>query len=178
MNDLPEALQRVWDVADKLAARHLKDPRRVLDPCGLLLERPLRRWTYSCTPANALTFASTGGDGVHYGLLELIGAGAESWPVVMTVPMADTQNLVIAADLREFLGLGYHVGWFSLEGLVYGDPEGTVDYFSAPDTESSDRETMLATLRSEVPISYVRLSLVRIQALQLEFGQHIRPRVD
>src|SRR5512133_3142334 len=116
----PALLRQLWDVCDNLGAQCAKDPRWVLgEPCGLFLERPLARWNYFCTPANSLTFASTGGDGVHYGFLRVSGVAPDSWPVVMTVPMADTHNLVVSADLKEFLGLGYNVRWFSLEGLVY-----------------------------------------------------------
>ena len=37
----------------------------------------------------------------------------------MTVPMSDQHSIVVAETLTEFLGLGYHVGWFSLEQLAY-----------------------------------------------------------
>ena len=47
----------------------------------------LTRWGYWCTPTNAWTFATTGGNGVHYSVVETDGSVSERSPVVMTVPM-------------------------------------------------------------------------------------------
>lgn len=80
---------------------------------------------YDQTPRNSVTFASTGGDGVHYGFLLRGSAIDEGSPVVMTVPMADQPNRVVGRDLRHFLGLGMRSGYFALEQLQY-DFEATV----------------------------------------------------
>jgi hypothetical protein len=75
---------------------------------GLLLEPVPERWSYDTTPRNSLTFASTGGDSVHYSVLTDAGRPG---PVVMTVPMnPDRPNVVVGADLRDFLALGCHSG--------------------------------------------------------------------
>src|ERR1035438_5382411 len=93
-------LEALWATADALGLEHGKDPMCVLDPCGLLLERPLKRWEYSCTPLNSETFASTGGDGVHYGFLRVSSGGLPD-PIVMTVPMGNRHNVVVAESLPE-----------------------------------------------------------------------------
>jgi len=79
----------------------------------------LTRWEYWCTPTNAWTFATTGGNGVHYSLVETEGSVSEQSPVVMTVPMCDSPNHIVGADLREFLALGLPYGWFGLEQMAY-----------------------------------------------------------
>jgi hypothetical protein len=87
---------------------------------GLLLNSELARSGYDATPANALTFARTGGDGVHFSFLASEYRDPSLWPVVMTVPMEfDHPNYVVGTDLTEFLGLGLKVGYFVLEGLAY-----------------------------------------------------------
>ena len=89
----------------------------VFEPIGLILEDEPARMDYFCTPVNSVTFGSTGGDGVHFGFLRSRSNTRE--PIVMTVPMSDVQNIVLAENFHEFLQLGYHTGFFSLEQLAY-----------------------------------------------------------
>lgn len=113
---------------------------------GLLLEPNLARWSYEATPSRSLTFASTGGDGVHYSVLTDVGRPG---PIVMTVPMNfDEPNVVVGADLRDFLSLGCHFGYFALEQLVY-DREGTIREIQASviARPNNDEAVVLATLR-------------------------------
>lgn len=77
---------------------------------------------YEQTPRGALTFAWTGGDGVHFSFLPAAGTEPGQWPVVMTVPMEfDRPNLIVGSNLREFLALGLRHGFLNLDYLVY-DP--------------------------------------------------------
>ncbi len=100
---------------------------------GLAIHDELRRNGYDCTPSNCLTFASTGGDGVHFSIIETLGARS---PVVMTVPMNfGEENLVIADSIYEFLCLGCKYGYFALEGLVYDVEE------TAQEIEESNAQT-------------------------------------
>jgi hypothetical protein len=93
------------------------------DPIGLILQIPPKREDYWCTPLNALTFARTGGDGTHYSLVSLPNSPRSAQPVVMTVPMSDTPNVIVGENLREFLALGCRYGYFALEGLVHSRAE-------------------------------------------------------
>jgi hypothetical protein len=157
-------MDQLWALADDVAASG-RTIGELFGECGLFLVRPLVRWEYFCTPLNTLTFASTGGDGVHYGLLPTAGVPYDQLPVVMTVPMSDRNNIVVAETLKEFLGLGYFVGWFSLEQLSY-DPDWALSYFSQPDPDTwPEREEELRLIRDELAINYAALSLNRIQAL-------------
>ena len=161
-------LDRIWALADDVAASG-KTKTALFGECGLFLQRPLVRYDYFCTPLNTLTFASTGGDGVHYGLLLVDEVAYDQLPIVMTVPMSDLHNIVVAEDLMEFLGIGYHVGWFCLEQLAY-DANWTVSYFSKSDSETwLDKEEELRLIREKLSIRYIPLSLNRIKNLNEKY---------
>lgn len=111
---------RLWQLAQRIAVAGEGNPEYVFEPVGLCLEDPTqaRAWEYDFTPVNATTFASTGGDGVHFSVINTADGAA---PVVMTVPMAfENPNHILAASLREFLALGSWAGYFCLERLAYG----------------------------------------------------------
>jgi hypothetical protein len=162
---VPKSLIELWSLAEAVAHETGGEPRYVFDAVGLLLERQLSAWSYFCSPRNALTFASTGGDGVHFGLLQLSDSAPHPAPVVMTVPMSDTRNIVLAEDLEEFLGLGCRVGWFMLEQLAY-DPDWTVQHFADSAAESSECEAILNRIRTSLRVRPVPLSLNRLAQLK------------
>ena len=162
-----DLLNELWNLADEFAG---SDDNALFGECGLFLQRPLSRWDYFCTPLNTLTFASTGGDGVHYGLLLGSDTPYDQLPVVMTVPMSDQYNTVVAETLGEFLGLGYFVGWFSLEQLAY-EPRWATEYYNQPDPEAwPECESELSLIRERLCISHVPLVLSRVQYLNETYG--------
>jgi hypothetical protein len=64
---------------------------------------------YDSSPINTEIFATTGGDGVHYSILEI---SEKIQPIVMTVPMnfgdsIKDYNWIIGENLNEFLSIGY-----------------------------------------------------------------------
>lgn len=168
MGALPKHLAELWDLAEAVAHETGGDPRFVFDDLGLLLEPKPSPWTYFCSPLNAPTFASTGGDGVHFGLLQLEGAEPEQAPVVMTVPMSGTHNLVLAESVEEFLGLGCRVGWFLLEQLAY-DPDWAAAHFARGEPDSPECEAMLDRIRSSLRVKPVPLSLDRLALLRKKY---------
>lgn len=127
-----DTLNRLWRLAEQEAQRTGEAPNSVFGEIGLYLERPLSNFGYDSTPVNTSTFASTGGDGVHYGLLHLDGEVRDNSPVVMTVPMMfEAPNLVVGESLVEFLCLGGQVGYFDLEQLVYNERD-AIDHITHP----------------------------------------------
>ena len=113
---------------------------------GLLLTTDRYQSPYEVTPAGVLVFASTGGDGVHFSFLLDETAEPEDWPVVMTVPMQfDRPNLVLGANLREFLALGLRVGYFVLEQLAY-DLDEMIGVLDRPQIANERPELMASTL--------------------------------
>jgi hypothetical protein len=93
------------------------EEREALDNEGLRIHDSLSPGGYDSSPPGYLAFASTGGDGVHFSF-----PSNQFGPVVMTVPMAfDRPNIVVGADLKDFLSLGCMYGFFVLEQLGYND---------------------------------------------------------
>lgn len=126
-----------------------------------------------CTPRNSLTFASTGGDGTHFSFLLIGGALNDESPIVMTCPASsDRPNMIVGANLRDFLCLGMHCGYFVLEQLLYSRGK--------YDVRESDHIT--PTYRRVLDFLVERLSLTpwldvadRLQALEYEFSRHVVP---
>jgi hypothetical protein len=155
----------LWQMALKLSREG--SPEEVFTPLGLRLDHPPARFDLFCTPLSSVTFASTGVDGVHFGLLQL---GGELQPVVMTVPMNDVNNFIVAESLDEFLGLGYYVGWQPLDGIAYR-PDEVESHLAQPDPELWPEEIeLLRKLREELTLKYWPLSLRRIRELDERYG--------
>ena len=163
-------LSRLWSLTGKQFGSSDEEENDFFDPIGLILLGKFECWEYWCTPTNTKTFATTGGDGVHFGIFSLPGKEIDQSPVVMTLPCADESNIVVAEDFKEFLSLGCRGGFFTLEQIEYQgdrhisflekheyDPEATKDEIEllkmiesafelAPPSRISDR---LATLKKK-----------------------------
>jgi len=123
---MTDQLAKLWKLAKRMAKKR-QDPSGVFGEIGLFLHKSPAP-PYDSTPKGSITFASTGGDGVHYGLLRIGTARGEAMPVVMTVPMNfDNLHLIVGEDLIDFLALGSRVGYFSLEQLTY-DYQQSIDW--------------------------------------------------
>ena len=150
--------QQILNLTKRLSRQLHVSPESVFEPIGLILQIPPKRWDYFCTPLNSLTFASTGGDGVHFGCM-LIDGGA-SGLIVMTVPMADEKNFVVGESLFEFLCLGIRRGYFYLEQLAY------------------DRETAITMLNGEMDEEMTSDEIYLLDALRMELGLRPWPGVE
>lgn len=139
---------------------------------GLLPMPSLRHCGYSQAPHNSLSFATTGGDGVHFSFLALEDTATSFWPVVMTVPMNfGDENLIVGADLREFLGLGLRHGYFEPEQLLYKPDEtfAWLDHDSDEEPPSADKVRALAAIRQTFEIRPWESHGPRIAELQAQF---------
>ena len=148
----PNEYEQLWALAVELApttrAGTRFGPARTFDcsAVGLILLPDEGRWEYASTPENADTFATTGGDGVHFSFLRLPDREPNDWPVVMTVPMGISYNLIVGASCLEFLSLGCRYGYFALEQLDYRRDETIAELQSgAPADPDSHREQYLLT---------------------------------
>ncbi len=120
---------------------------------------------YDSTPTNSVTFAAT--EGVHFGMLTGY-EGKKLQPIVMTVPMM-SKAVVLAETFDEFLGIGFHNGWSTLEQLVY-DFEWTIEYYSKPDGElSAERRRFLEFLRVEYDMYPYELYQKRLNELNTKY---------
>jgi hypothetical protein len=117
-------LDKLTRFARKEVSGTKRDWESALEGIGLLFASPPARASYDATPGNAVTFAHTGGDGVHFSFVLRTGEPIASAPVVMTVPMRfDRENLIVGADFRDFLALGMRFGFFCLEQVTYDRAE-------------------------------------------------------
>jgi len=66
---MTETLTKLWALTESELSEGALEWNDFFDPIGLILLGKLENLEYWCTPTNSITFASTGGDGVHYGLL-------------------------------------------------------------------------------------------------------------
>ena len=104
------------------------------DEIGLMLAHPLGAGRYGhCTPMNCTVFARTGGDGVHYSLLERDGKIDADSPVVMTMPAYCT--FIVGETLHDFLSLGLEWGYFSIEQIGYDEKELSLYLEGHPDCD-------------------------------------------
>lgn len=143
------------------------------DTLGLIPAADLKPSGYEATPANCRPFAWTGGDGVHFSLMDVGEGYGDRSPVVMTVPMNfDAPSLVLGRDLSEFLALGLSSGYFVLEQLSY-DGEGMLaDLASGARAAglSDDDRAALAILREAFGLRPWADLRGRFGALQAEYG--------
>lgn len=164
-----EGLERL-----RVLLKGLKDDAQ--EAVGLLLAPSGYQTPYEATPRSALVFASTGGDGVHFSLIPNEMTAPENWPVVMTVPMQfDRPNLVVGANLPEFLGLGLKVGYFGLEQLAY-DFDGMIRLLDRNQTGDESEDAMASTLQAiaeAFSISPWREHRRRLQWLQQNYPQPV-----
>ena len=142
------------------------------EPLGLLTAATPRPSGYDATPPGARTFAWTGGDGVHFSLLPPTGDDPAT-PVVMTVPMQfDAPNLVLGADLAEFLSLGLSAGFFPLEGLVHDRPA-TLARLDRGERLPSGARAAMKTLTRTFGLRPLRDIGARLDALQAAHGPRL-----
>jgi len=178
----PRAFYELWSLAVELApttghgARF--GPASTFDcsSVGLLLEVNEGRYGYDSTPLNADTFAHTGGDGVHFSLLILPERSPEDFPVVMTVPMAETCNFIVGGNLAEFLSLGCRYGYFALEQLAYFRDR-TIEQIESElhaDGESGSRDGLLGVLRDRLRLESWRNVRARLNELHTLFHPFVR----
>lgn len=126
------------------------------------------------TPTNTMAFAHTGGDDVHFSLVEHGGTLGDLSPVVMTVPMAgddpETLNVVLGGTLHEFLCLGCVHGFTFLEQLSY-DRDGTVARLASLENLESDAEdlALLRSFRKEFKLTRWKEIDLRLHALDKQF---------
>ncbi|GAB3811444.1 hypothetical protein [Kribbella italica] len=164
MPDVPTSFRqdwtRLWNLAERLTTAHPhsdvfsdpEDPSTVLGFAGLFLEPPDDPgdgWSeYVNSPRNAITFGSTGVDGVHF--CALFGpADAPTTTIVLCVPLADEPNHVVGTSLAEFLALGCRTG-YHLDPLAYDFRETMIEELQAQQlSEEPERVFLLEALTEE-----------------------------
>ena len=181
-------LEKLWSIAEAEASRRESNISFVFEPIGLILRRPLKKELYESSPKHARTFAVTGGNGVHFSLLQVNGEITDLSPVVMTVPMNfGNENLIVGQDLEDFLSLGCQVGYSFLELLTYGDSRNEAIYWlTDPDDwfeshkgelgggeKIGEMKILLGLIRSEIGLSPWEDVEKRLKSLNETYGLHL-----
>jgi len=173
-------LGALWELTEIQLDDDAPEWNGCFDPIGLILHGKLENWGYWCTPSNSITFASTGGDGVHYGILD-IGAGfTDSSPIVMTVPMCDTPNTIVGESLLDFLALGCRQGYFTLEQLIYRRDRQLAALDSQDfDPEATNEErSMLESISQRFALAPWKDHASKFEALQGRFFHHVDAKTE
>ncbi len=172
MREFPAPLEELWQLAGGDPRDPASDWNTTFEPIGLILAAPPKNEGLEPTPANAVTFAGTGGDGVHFSWLEIADKSDEN-PIVMTVPWAaDSPNLVVGSSLHEFLSLGSRYGYFTLDYLAEWD-ESTLEELSAGQVnkEHDDKQRqLLSELSQHLSLSPWPEPKHRLMELQDQFA--------
>lgn len=141
-------LKQVDKAARKLTLPPYLDPG--LGALGLMIDKRPDQSRYPfATPANCQTFASTGGNGVHFSFLLLEGKDEQNAPVVVTVPAAGGLNFIVGDNLHDFLCLGYYRGYFALEQLAYNRDLTMLVYTTGDWTPTEPRHGSVGYVLSE-----------------------------
>jgi hypothetical protein len=178
MRSGPPTLDRLRNLAEEYAKVAGGRPDAAFERVGLLLHQDLSRANYESTPANAATFAGTGGDGVHFSIVQRDGVAGEDAPIVMTVPMNFGQeNLIVGANLRDFLGVGSSLGFFFLEQLTYDRPACLAAYAGGVDRYrlDDDARTLLARIKLAFGVRPPADLEAHLRSLEHEFASWLVP---
>lgn len=152
-------------------------PNLYFDYAGIIPEDD-ENSRYDSSPTNTKVFSRTGGDGVHYSILEL---SDKIQPIVMTVPMnfgnsMNHYNWIIGENLNEFLSIGILNGWFPLEQLCYNN-KWVIEFY---ENENSDIEyqndgdiQFVRKLQKRFRIRHVPLNNTRLKVLEDKYFKEL-----
>ncbi len=140
-------LDKLWSLSGIERSSFPESENMYFDPVGLNLFKNVEKMGYWCTPENTVTFASTGGDGVHFGFLVGPDGITENSPIVMTLPCADTSNIIVGENFLDFLSLGCRGGYFELEQIEYS-PEEHIAFLDSQQYSNEMESNEIALLQS------------------------------
>lgn len=168
-----DSIEKLWSMSGQDRASFQERENYYFDSLGLTLLTDIKKYDCWCTPINSVTFAETGGDSVHYGLLVGAEGVNENCPVIMTLPCASNNNIIIAESFTEFLSLGCRSGYCSIEEIEY-EPE---EYFAQLDSHQysdcvSDSETdieLLKRIEKEFSLTPWKNHEIRMDELRVKY---------
>ena len=164
------SLEKLWNLTGAHRDGYKDSENAYFDPIGLILLKDPVCWGYWCTPINTISFATTGGDGVHFGFLCEKNTPTENSPIVMTLPSADTSNIIIGENFKEFLSFGCRLGYFELEQIEY-QPEVYIPFLDTnnyPEEMPAEEVEMLKVIEHEFKIKPIISHKARLAELKLK----------
>lgn len=112
-----------------------------LGDIGLYINHENRPGRCEVSPSDAIVFAETGGDGDHFSLIAINGTVTESSPVVLTWP-PEGENIAVAPDLKTFLSVGLHCGYFNYLEVRNPKYQNQKEDWFADDLVDEDKEKL------------------------------------
>lgn len=167
----PPELTTLRTLAGRVARAHGVAAYEPMWQLGFEILDELKNFGYHCTPVNSVAFGATGGDGIHLSLLTgepLAGA------VVITVPVGDIANTVVAESFGDFLRLGYHVGFEWLEELGYFDAAANQKYKEEPARLTDVSRHLLQEIRTTFKLVPYDDVAARLEELERHYAAHLR----
>jgi hypothetical protein len=132
-------LRRVHDFTSRRFPHEYLDEG--LGAIGLFLQDPPKNAGYRAPPANSITFASIGVDGIHFGSVTDNDLIDPMSPVVITIPMAfEVPNYIVGQTLYDFLCLGCRHGFSNLRNL-HLNFEATFEHYRNPPNDFFDERS-------------------------------------
>lgn len=172
-------LEEFREVVEVLANETKNEfPNLYFDYAGMIPIKD-KSFRYDSSPMNTEIFATTGGDGVHYSILEITD---KIQPIIMTVPMnfgnsIKGYNWIIGENLNEFLSIGFYNGWFPIEQLCY-DNEWVINFYSKEnmkDDYQNDADIQFVKkLRKKLGYKHIPLNNQRLKELERKHFEHLR----
>ena len=167
-------LTELESVVKQLAIETITDfPNLYFDYAGMIpVEDENDR--YDSSPMNTKVFGQTGGDGVHYSILEI---SEDVQPIVITVPMnfgdsMSDYNIILSENINEFLGIGYYNGWFPLEELCYNN-NNAIEFYSKENKDIIYQENgdiqFVKKIREKFNSNHIPLTNKRLKELKLKY---------
>jgi hypothetical protein len=177
---MTDILRALWQLTEIKLDSDAPEYNGYFDPIGLILHGKLEHWSYWCTPRNSITFASIGGDGVHYGILDIGDGFTDSSPVVMTVPCCDTPNTIVGESLIDFFALGCRQGYFTLEQLIYQREQqlAALDTRDFDPDSTEDERNMLESITERFELLPWDDHDGRLDQLQRQFFHHVDAKTE
>ncbi len=172
-------LEKFRRVVEELASETKSEfPNLYFDYAGIIPVED-EKFRYNSSPINTEIFASTGGDGVHYSILEI---SENIQPVIITVPMnfgnsINDYNWIIGENLNEFLSIGFYNGWFPIEQLCY-DNSWVINFYAQENMDDDYQKDadiqFVKKLRTKFGYSHVPLSNKRLKELNNKYFNHLK----
>jgi len=169
-------LDRLWKLTGENRDTFKQTQNLYFSRIGLNLFKDIQNFEYWCTPMNSLTFATTGGDGVHFGFLSDDGEINDNCPIVMTIPNADMPNTIVGENLLEFLSLGCRYGFFNLEQIVYNFKKqvALLDTKEYPQEMEAKEIELLKTIENEFLLKPWDNHIARLHQLRQKYIHNLK----
>ncbi|MBC8291311.1 MAG: hypothetical protein H8E37_13440 [Planctomycetes bacterium] len=148
--DLP-LMEELWSVAEGIPSDLLKNRTSPASNLGIYFADSIEEFREPddwCIPENAVTFATTGGDG-HFSFLVQNRRIDSSSPVIVTAGAnGDDANWILAESFEDFLRIGFSRSFFALEQFVFA-PATALKAYADPHWQPGQRERSCGYIVSE-----------------------------